>query len=185
MTLLPGAWLGPYAIVNSLGAGGMGEVYRARDPRLGRDVAIKILPGEFSADADRLRRFEQEARAAAALNHPNILAVHDLGTHDGAPSSCPNCWKARRCATRSLGERYPFAKPSTTRHGRSGVVAENQLSSAARDHVGRRIGPRPRIDLWHHGNVRHAQTQHAMHAKLWVDDCEQGRAGILTIGSLS
>ena len=63
----------------------MGEVYRARDPRLGRDVAIKVLPGAFSADIDRLHRFEQEARAAAALNHPNILAVHDIGTDADAP----------------------------------------------------------------------------------------------------
>jgi serine/threonine protein kinase len=63
----------------------MGEVYRARDPRLGRDVAIKILPPAFATDADRLQRFEQEARAAAALNHPNILGVHDIGRHDGAP----------------------------------------------------------------------------------------------------
>ena len=63
----------------------MGEVYRARDPRLGRDVAIKVLPPAFSADAGRLQRFEQEARAAAALNHPNILAVYDIGTDAGAP----------------------------------------------------------------------------------------------------
>ena len=63
----------------------MGEVYRARDPQLGRDVAIKILPSFLSRDADRLRRFEQEARAAAALNHPNILAVYQFGSHDGAP----------------------------------------------------------------------------------------------------
>src|SRR5437870_5022046 len=77
--------LGPYEILTLLGAGGMGEVYRARDPRLGRDVAIKVLPTAFSADPDRLRRFEQEARAAAALNHPSILAVYDIGTHDGAP----------------------------------------------------------------------------------------------------
>jgi serine/threonine protein kinase/tetratricopeptide (TPR) repeat protein len=63
----------------------MGEVYRARDPRLGRDVAIKVLPASFSADPDRLRRFEQEARAAGALNHPNIIAVYDIGTHEGAP----------------------------------------------------------------------------------------------------
>src|ERR1019366_2984523 len=68
-----------------LGVGGMGEVYRAKDPRLGRDVAIKVLPASFSADADRLRRFEQEARAAGILNHPNITAVHDIGTHEGAP----------------------------------------------------------------------------------------------------
>ena len=85
MPLKPGARLGPYEIVSALGAGGMGEVYRARDPRLGRDVAIKVLPGVFSADVDRLDRFEQEARAAAALSHPNILAVHDIGTDADAP----------------------------------------------------------------------------------------------------
>src|SRR5580765_134290 len=85
MSQAAGAKIGPYEIVASLGAGGMGEVYRARDPRLGRDVAIKILPAYFCQDADRLRRFEQEARAASALNHPNILAVYDIGTNDGAP----------------------------------------------------------------------------------------------------
>ena len=63
----------------------MGEVYRARDPRLGREVAIKVLPTAFSSDRERLTRFEQEARAAAALNHPNILAVYDLGQQDGSP----------------------------------------------------------------------------------------------------
>ena len=85
MPLVAGQRLGPYEIVAIIGAGGMGEVYRARDPRLGRDVAIKVLPIAFSADADRLHRFEQEARAAAALNHPNILAVHDIGTEADAP----------------------------------------------------------------------------------------------------
>jgi non-specific serine/threonine protein kinase len=85
MGLSPGARLGVYEIISLLGAGGMGEVYRARDPRLGRDVAIKVVPAAFSADPDRLRRFEQEARAAAALNHPNILAVYDVGTHDRQP----------------------------------------------------------------------------------------------------
>jgi serine/threonine protein kinase len=78
-----GARLGPYQLGPVIGAGGMGEVYRARDSRLGRDVAIKILPAEVAADPDRLRRFEQEARAAAALNHPNILSVHDVGTDNG------------------------------------------------------------------------------------------------------
>jgi serine/threonine protein kinase/Tol biopolymer transport system component len=85
MPLTTGARLGPYEIVAPLGSGGMGEVYRARDPRLGRDVAIKVLPAAFSADPDRLHRFEQEARAAAALNHPNILGVYDIGTHADAP----------------------------------------------------------------------------------------------------
>jgi serine/threonine protein kinase len=77
--------LGPYEIIAAIGAGGMGEVYRARDTRLGRDVAIKVLPPSFSVDPDRLRRFEQEARAVGALNHPNILAVYDIGAQDGAP----------------------------------------------------------------------------------------------------
>ncbi len=85
MTLAPRTRLGPYEIVGSLGAGGMGEVYRARDTRLGREVAIKVLPAEFARDPERLRRFELEARSVAALNHPNILALHDVGTHEGAP----------------------------------------------------------------------------------------------------
>jgi serine/threonine protein kinase len=74
VTLASGSRLGPYEILSPLGAGGMGEVYRAKDPRLGREVAIKVLPASFSNDADRLRRFEQEARAAGLLNHPNITA---------------------------------------------------------------------------------------------------------------
>jgi Tol biopolymer transport system component len=85
MPLAPGARIGPYEIVGWIGAGGMGEVYRARDPRLARDVAIKLLPETFASDATRLRRFEQEARAAGQLSHPNILAVYDIGTHAGAP----------------------------------------------------------------------------------------------------
>ncbi len=85
MPLSAGERLGPYEILAPLGAGGMGEVYRARDTRLGRDVAVKVLPASFAQDAERLRRFEQEARSAGALNHPNILAIHDIGSHDGSP----------------------------------------------------------------------------------------------------
>src|SRR5258705_6756795 len=85
MPLTPGTRLGPYEIIAPIGAGGMGEVYRARDSRLGRDVAIKILPESFARDGDRLHRFEQEARAVAALSHPNILAVFDIGQHNGSP----------------------------------------------------------------------------------------------------
>ena len=85
MTIASGTKLGPYEIIAPLGAGGMGEVYRARDTRLGREVALKVLPSSFSNDPDRLRRFEQEARAVAALNDPNILAIHDIGEQDGAP----------------------------------------------------------------------------------------------------
>ncbi len=85
MTLDAGTKLGRYEIRSQLGAGGMGEVYRARDTQLGRDVAIKVLPSTYSVDQDRLHRFEQEACAASALNHPNILIVHDIGAHGGAP----------------------------------------------------------------------------------------------------
>jgi TolB-like protein/Flp pilus assembly protein TadD len=85
MSLAVGTRLGPYEIVAAVGAGGMGEVFRAKDTRLGRDVAIKVLPAEFAEDPERLRRFEQEARAVAALNHPHILALYDVGTHKGAP----------------------------------------------------------------------------------------------------
>src|SRR5712691_3818196 len=85
MALAPGTKLGPYEVLAPLGAGGMGEVYRAHDARLGREVAIKLIPETFATDTTRVRRFEQEARAAGQLNHPNILAVYDVGTHAGAP----------------------------------------------------------------------------------------------------
>ena len=83
MVLTSGTRLGPYEIVSPLGAGGMGEVYRARDTRLERVIAIKVLPESVAADAERLRRFEQEAKAVAALNHPNIVSVHDIGQQSG------------------------------------------------------------------------------------------------------
>src|ERR1017187_7496142 len=79
MPLSSGKKLGPYEIITSLGAGGMGEVYRARDTRLGRDVALKILPPDVANDSMRRQRFELEARAVAALNHPNIVAIYDVG----------------------------------------------------------------------------------------------------------
>src|SRR5580704_12405630 len=83
--LSTGTRLGPYEILAPIGAGGMGEVYRARDPRIGREVAIKVLPAAFASDIDRLRRFEQEVRAAGALSHPNILAIFDVGHENGSP----------------------------------------------------------------------------------------------------
>ncbi len=85
MALAAGTKLGPYEITAPLGSGGMGEVYRARDARLSRDVAIKVLSASFSEDPERLRRFEQEARATGVLNHPNLLAVYDIGSHENAP----------------------------------------------------------------------------------------------------
>jgi serine/threonine protein kinase len=89
VSLAPGTRLGPYEITALIGAGGMGEVYRARDPRLGREVAVKVLPPSFAVNPERLRRFEQEARAAAALNHPNILAIHDIGYDKSASGLSP------------------------------------------------------------------------------------------------
>ena len=115
-------------MTGTLGAGGMGEVYRARDQRLGRDVAIKVLPHSFVADVSRLRRFEQEARAAAALNHPNILAVFDIGTYsssssDGAtapeqesPYIVSELLEGQTLRARCTAGRCRFAKPLTTRN---------------------------------------------------------------------
>ena len=84
MELPAGTRVGPYEIDRKIGAGGMGVVYGARDDRLGRQVAIKVLPAAVIGDADRLRRFEQEARTVGGLNHPNLVILHDVGRHEGA-----------------------------------------------------------------------------------------------------
>src|SRR5437867_8667184 len=110
MTLSSGIRLGPYEILAPLGAGGVGEVYRAKDPRLGREVAIKVLPPSFSQDADRLRRFEQEARAAGVLNHPNITAVYDIGTHEGAPYVVSELLEGETLRSRLTGGALPQRK---------------------------------------------------------------------------
>jgi len=83
--MAPGTRLGPYELQALIGAGGMGEVYRARDARLARDVAVKVLPRSLAQDPDRLKRFEREARSAGQINHPNVLALYDVGTEDGVP----------------------------------------------------------------------------------------------------
>ncbi|HET7452685.1 MAG TPA: protein kinase, partial [Thermoanaerobaculia bacterium] len=85
MPLAAGVHLGPYEVLSPIGAGGMGEVYRARDSRLDREIAVKVLPAEFAKDEDRMRRFEAEARAASRLNHPNIVTIHDVGRDAGSP----------------------------------------------------------------------------------------------------
>ena len=110
MPLASGTRLGPYEVGPQLGAGGMGEVYRARDPRLGRDVAIKVLPASFSDDDESLRRFEQEARAASALNHPGILTIHDFGRHDGAPYVVAELLEGQNLRDRMAGSALPIRK---------------------------------------------------------------------------
>ncbi len=110
MALTSGTKLGPYEIQSPLGAGGMGEVYRARDPRLGREVAIKVLPAPLLSDSGRLQRFEQEARSASSLNHPNILVVYDVGTHDGAPYLVTELLEGETLRERLYGGALPARK---------------------------------------------------------------------------
>jgi len=110
MALPSGTKLGPYEILIPLGAGGMGEVYRARDARLNRDVAVKILPATFARDPERLRRFQQEAHAVAALSHPNILAVHDFGEHEGSPYLVTECLEGETLRDRMRSGVLPLRK---------------------------------------------------------------------------
>ena len=98
MPLAPGTRLGPYVLESLIGAGGMGEVYRAHDSRLSRTVAIKVLAPEI-ATPDRVQRFEQEARAASALNHPNILTIHDVGREGDTAYFAMEWVDGQRCAS--------------------------------------------------------------------------------------
>ncbi|MEJ7849650.1 MAG: protein kinase [Pyrinomonadaceae bacterium] len=110
MTVAPNTILGRYEIISLIGAGGMGEVYRAKDPRLGRDVAIKVLPADFSTDADRLRRFEQEAQAAGTLNHPSILSIYDVASHNGSLYVVSELLEGETLGDRLDGEALPLRK---------------------------------------------------------------------------
>jgi Tol biopolymer transport system component len=110
MNLQPGSRLGPFEIVAPLGAGGMGEVYRARDTRLGRDVAVKILPEKFDTGPEARARFEREARAVAALNHPNILALHDFGVEEGTAYSVTELLEGETLRERMGGAPLPLRK---------------------------------------------------------------------------
>jgi len=110
MTLSANTTLGPYTIVSKIGEGGMGEVWRARDSKLGRDVAIKVLPAAFAADKDRLARFEQEAQSAGGLNHPNILVIHHIGTHGGAPYIVSELLEGETLRERMAGNPLPQRK---------------------------------------------------------------------------
>jgi hypothetical protein len=129
-----------YRIISKLGAGGMGEVYRARDDRLGRDVAIKVLPADFAKDDDRLRRFEQEARATSALNHPNILTVYDIGTHEDEPYIVAELLEPVRAVVSNDtsytvtadGQRFLFVSPGAETASLQYTVVVNWTAEAKR-----------------------------------------------------
>lgn len=134
MSLPAGARVGPYEVLGPIGAGGMGEVYRARDPRLGRDVAIKVLPTNLSRDQDRLRRFEQEARTAGSLNHPNILSIFDIGSEAGAPYVVSELLEGQ--TLRAAMAEGPFPLRKAVEHGAQiarGLAAAHEQAIIHRD----------------------------------------------------
>jgi len=134
MRLVQATRLGPYEIIAPLGAGGMGEVYRARDVRLKRDVAIKVLPVSFALDQERLHRFTREAQTAGALNHPNVLAVFDIGTHDGSPYLVSELLEGETLGARLLNGRLPTAKAiDFARQIAAGLAAAHEKGIVHRD----------------------------------------------------
>ncbi|HET8775839.1 MAG TPA: WD40 repeat domain-containing serine/threonine protein kinase [Thermoanaerobaculia bacterium] len=134
MTLTAGTKLGAYEIVAPLGAGGMGEVYRARDPRLGRDVAVKVLPSAFAESEERLRRFEQEARAAGVLSHPNLLTVFDVGTHERMPFIVSELLEGETLRERLLQGALPIRRAiGLAVQIAAGVAAAHEKSIVHRD----------------------------------------------------
>ena len=134
MPLRPGTRLGPYEILGPIGAGGMGEVYRARDGRLSRDVAVKVLPASLQGDPDRLRRFEQEARATGQLNHPNVLVVFDTGLHDGAPYVVEELLEGETLRQKLSGAPLPARKAvDYARQIAEGLAAAHQKGIVHRD----------------------------------------------------
>ncbi len=134
MTIATGTRLGPYEIIAPLGAGGMGEVYRARDTRLGRDVAVKVLPSSYSDDKERLQRFEQEACAAGALNHPNILVIHHIDTYEGSPYIVSELLEGETLRDRLHGGALPQRKAiDYSLQVAHGLAAAHQKGIAHRD----------------------------------------------------
>ena len=129
MALALGTRLGPYEILAPLGAGGMGEVYRARDTRLGRDVALKILPAEFSADPVRKQRFGREAKTISSLNHPNICVLHDVGTHDGVDYLVMECMEGE--TLRKRVEKGPLPLEQVLKYGAQIADALEKAHAAA------------------------------------------------------
>jgi serine/threonine protein kinase len=128
MAIVPGARVGAFEVLGSLGAGGMGEVYRARDTRLHRDVALKVLPALLSQDPDRLARFEREATVLAALNHPNIAAVY--GVAESVNAIVMELVEGETLASGSRADHCPSTKPSQSR-GRSPMRSMRRTSAAS------------------------------------------------------
>ena len=194
-----GSRLGAYEILGPLGAGGMGEVYRARDAALGRDVAIKVLPPGFSADPDRLRRFMQEAQAAAALNHPNILAIYQVGEQDGgavhrlrtARGRDPRGGVARRRALAAEGDRARRAgRPRTRRGTRQGHRPSRSEAGQPVRHTRRTRQDsrlRPREADWRRrkgvpGRSRHDVRAYERGNRAWHGRVHVARAGARAAG---
>src|SRR5712692_7069158 len=134
MTLAAGTRVGPYEISGLLGAGGMGVVYRARDPRIGRDVALKVLPPALAESPERVRRFEAEARAAGGLNHPNVLAIHDVGAYEGAPYFVSELLSGQTLRERLAAGPLPIRKAlELTAQAARGLAAAHERGVVHRD----------------------------------------------------
>jgi len=189
MALASGAKLGPYEIQSPIGAGGMGEVYCARDSRLNRDVAVKILSSTFARDPERLRRFRQEAQAIAALNHPNILAVHDFGQHDGSLYMVTELLEGETLRERLRSSLLPARKATEyAEHVARGLAAAHDKGIVHRD-----LKPE-NIFVTHDGRVKILDFGLAKLARLGgtvTSDCEtvglQTEPGMLmgTVGYMS
>jgi eukaryotic-like serine/threonine-protein kinase len=155
MSLSPGTAFGPYRVLDKLGEGGMGEVYRAHDTRLDRDVAIKVLPATFAGDPERRARFEREARAVAALSHPNIVAIFDTGVHDGQLFVVTELLDGE-----TLRERLASAAAAVSESG-SRTAANGEMGSSAPVHEGAALSLRKAVDI----AVQIARGLAAAHAK--------------------
>ena len=149
MSLPPGAKLGPYEIVSAIGSGGMGDVYLARDPRLDRDVAIKVLPERYLRDPEARLRFEREAKAVAALSHPNILAIHDYGTHEGAAYSVAELLEGKNLRQELLAGAIPWRKAVEI----AAEIADGLAAAHAKGIIHRDLKPE-NIFLTHDGRVK-------------------------------
>jgi serine/threonine-protein kinase len=137
MSLPPGTRLGPYEIVQVIGSGGMGDVYRARDTRLDRDVAVKVLPSRFAKDQEARMRFEREAKAVAALTHPNILAIHDYGSEDGAAYSVTELLEGETLRRRIVEGPIPWRKAAEI----GAAIADGLAAAHAKGIIHRDLKP--------------------------------------------